>query len=492
MYRDGQGVEQDESKAQELYAAALSGFLLQEQETPASHTEYKIAGMFYRGNGTEPDAAQAFLWYVKAAEGGHPHAAYCAAKSCYDGTGTEQDYMAAERWFMKAADGGDPYAMYSLGKMFRDGTGVEQNLETSYHYFLAAAKLEHEFAQFAVAEALLHGHGTEQNSPEALQWFMKCAEHGNHYAEYQAAELLSDGKVIPKDEIRAQRLYASALTGFLLQEQEEPGKQLEYRIGNMYLTGKGTQENVMESLHWFSLSAERGNAYAAYQVGQMPEEGKEVPRDDIQSQYFYRLALEGFIAAEQETPESSTEFRIAQMFYRGKGCIADFNAAFHWFSSSAEQNNPQAQFQLARMLQNGEGTIKNEQEAQKLYLLAFQGFMKLLQKEPDSGLQYKIGTMFEFGLGVKQDINSAKQWYRAAADSGNEYAADRLNQIESYESQAAVGSIMSLLRAFSRILGNDIKDSTTHKYRQDHKLMQKQQTLKSSHGHKYDDQKQTM
>jgi hypothetical protein len=346
--------------------------------------------------------------------------------------------------------------------------------------------------EYRIGNMYFHAKGTQENAIESLRWFSLSADKGNAYAAYQAAELLADGKVVPMDEVRAQKLYASALSGFLLQEQEDPDKQLEYRIGNMYLNGKGIQKDMNAAIHWLSTSAERGNSYAAYQVGQILEEGKEVPRDDIQSQYFYRLALEGFIAAEQETPESSTEFRIAQMFYRGKGCIADFNAAFHWFSSSAEQNNPQAQFQLARMLQNGEGTIKNEQEAQKLYLLAFQGFMKLLQKEPDSGLQYKIGTMFEFGLGVKQDINSAKQWYRAAADSGNEYAADRLNQIEAYESQAAVGSIMSLLRAFSRILGNDIKDSTTHKYRQDHKLMQKQQTLKSSHGHKYDDQKQTM
>jgi TPR repeat protein len=892
MYQDGQGIQQDEAKAQELYAASLAGFLKLEQETPASHIEYKIAGMYDRGNGTEPDAAQSYSWYVKAAEGGHPHAAYRVAKACYDGTGTDQDYKAAEQWFIKAADGADPYAMYSLGKMYRDGIGVEINAETSYSYFLAAAKLEHEFAQFAVAKALLYGMGTEQNTPEALRWFTQVAEKGNHYAEYQvaellsvenavprdevkaqnlyaealagfvlqeqtepneqleyrigsmylhgkgiqknlvdalpwfllsankgnsyaayqaaellsdrkavpqdevraqklyanalagfvlqeqtepneqleyrigsmylhgkgtqqnlvdalpwfllsankgnfyaayqaaellsdgkavpqdevrarklytealtgfleqertepneqieyrvgsmylygkgtqenpaealplfllsadkgnayaayqaaellsdrrvvpkeevqaqklyaealagfllqeradpnekleyrigsmylyskgthenptealrwftssadkgnsyaayqaaellsdgkvvpknevkaqklyaealagfllqeradpnekleyrigsmyfhgkgtqenptealrwftssadkgnsyvayqAAELLSNGKVVPKDEVKAQKLYAEALAGFLLQEQNDPNEQLEYRIGSMYLHSKGTQENPTEALRWYTLSAEKGNAYAAFQAGQILEERKDMPNNEIQAWLFYNLALNGFIQAEHEKPDDSQEFRIGQMFYRGKGTIVDYTTAANWFSLSAEKGHAQAQFQLARMLQIGEGVPIDQQRSQALYFMAFQGFLTSLKEEPDSALQFKIGTMYQFGLGVEKNMGTAKQWFTTAAQAGNEYAQERLNQIEAFKTQAAVGSVLGLFRALARNMGNSINDSTTHKYRQDKKLMQKQHALKVSHGHKYDDQEQSL
>jgi uncharacterized protein len=892
MYQEGQDITQDETKAQELYAASLAGFLKLEQETPASHIEYKIAGMYDRGNGTEADTVQAYSWFVKAAEGGHPHAAYRVAKACYDGTGTEQDYKAAEQWFMKAADGGDPYAMYSLGKMYRDGVRVEINAKTSYFYFLAAAKLEHEFAQFAVAKALLHGIGTEQNTQEAMHWFMKCANHGSHYAEYQAAELLSDGQAVPKDEVKAQKLYASALAGFSLQEQEEPNEQLEYRIGSMHLQGKGihqnpaealpwfllsadkgnayaayqaaellfdgkaalkdevkahklysaalagflkqeqskpneqleyrvgsmylhgkgvqqnpveslawflrsadkgnayaayqaaellsdgrvvpkdeakaqklhtealvgfllqeqeeanaqleyrigsmylygkgtqednteafrwfdtsagqgnayasyqaaellnerkvvpkddakaqklyaaaligflqmeqkqpndqleyrigsmylhgkgtqedrteaflwfdasasqsnayaayqaaellnegkavlkdnakaqklyvaalagflqmeqeqpdgqleyrigsmylhgkgtqednteafrwfdasasqgnayaayqvaellnegkavpkddakvqklyaaaligflrkeqeqpdsqleyrigsmyaygkgTQPNLIEALPWFTLSAEKGSSYAAFQAGQILEERKDMPNNEIQSRFFYSLALNGFIQAEHQNPDDGQEYRIGQMFYRGKGTMVDYTAAANWFSLSAERGNAQAQFQLARMLQIGEGVPIDEQRAQALYSMAFQGFMKSLQEEPDSGLQFKIGTMYQFGLGVEKNIGTAKQWFSASVEAGNEFAQERLNQIGAFETQAAVGSVLGLFRALARNMGNSINDSTTQKYRQDKKLMQKQHALKVSHGHKYDDQEQSM
>jgi uncharacterized protein len=409
MYLEGKGVQQDETKSQKLYTAALAGFLKLEQETPASHVEYKIAGMYDRGNGTEPDAAQAYSWYVKAAEGGHPHAAYRVARACYDGTGTEQDYKAAEQWFIQAANGGDPYAMYSLGKMYCDGTGVEISVQTSYSYFLAAAKLEHEFAQFAVAKALLYGIGTKQNSSEALRWFSKSAEKGNHYAEYQAAELLSVG-----------------------------------------------------------------------------EERKDIPNNGIQAQFFYNLALNGFIKSDRKNPNDSQEFRIGQMFYRGKGTVLDFTSAAHWFSLSAEKGNVQAQFQLARMFQIGEGVSIDEQRAQELYSAAFQGFMKSLKEEPDSGLQLKIRTMYQFGLGVEKNMTTAKQWFTASADAGNEYATERLNQIGAFEMQASVGSVLGLFRALARNMGNSINDSTTHKYRQDRKLLNKQHQMKAAHGHKHE------
>ncbi len=492
MYQEGQGIQQDESKAKDLYVAALSGFLKLEQETPGAQVEYKIAGMYARGIGTEPDATQAFPWYVKAAINGHPHAAYCCARACYDGNGTEQDYHAAEKWYLQSSDGGDSYAMYALGKMYRDGTGVEKDTCAAYRCFLAAAKLEHEYAQFAVAKALLNGIGIEENPQEAFQWLSKCTEHDNHYAEYQLAELLSDGKVVPKDEIKAQEFYTAALAGFLLQEQDEPDMQLEHRIGNMFLNGKGTQKNSQEALHWLSGSAEKGNSYAAYQVGQMLEEGKDIPKHELRAQFYYNLALNGFIASEHDNPDDSQEFRIGQMFYQGKGSVMDYPTASQWFSQSAEKGNAHSQFQLARMLQNGEGVLKDEQGAQKLYALAFQGFIKMLKEEPDSGLQYKIGTMYEFGLGVEKNTNTAKQWFSASAETGNEYAADRLNQIESFEEQAAISSVMGLFRAFARNIGSGINDSTTHKYHQDRKLMQKQKSINISQRQKYDSQEQTM
>jgi len=116
----------------------------------------------------------------------------------------------------------------------------------------------------------------------------------------------------------------------------------------------------------------------------------------------------------------------------------------------------------------------------------------MLQEKPDADLLYKVGMMYEAGLGTKRDLSTAKQYYTEAAAEGNVHAQLRLNQIQAYQNQAAVSAVMGLFNAFAYSLGDNIKDSTTRKYRHDRKLMQKQKTLKEVHGHQYDEQEEMM
>ena len=373
LYQKGDGVPQDEIKAQSLYSEALAGFLEQEKETPTAYVQYQIAGMYKHGNGTEQDDKKAFQWYMEAAESGHPHAAFCTARAYYEGTGTEQSYPDAVKWYQKAADGGDAHAIYALGRMYRDGIGMELNSEKAYQYFLAAAKSEHKFAQFATAKALLSGTGVEKNVQGAVDWFRKCAE--------------------------------------------------------------------------------KGNSFAAYQLGVLFSEDKEVPKDDLLAQKFYSMALVGFIFLDRKQPEADMERRIAQMFYSGNGTAQNYAAAAQWFSMSAEKGDPYSQFQLARMIQKGEDIPVDELKAQLIYASALASFQKILQGNPEPDLLYKVGMMYEAGLGTKRDLSTAKQYYTEAAAEGNIHAQLRLNQIEAFQNQVAVSAVMGLFNAFAYSLG---------------------------------------
>ena len=654
FYRDGIGIEADAAHAQELFSKALAGFLRLEGKTPSAQIKYKIAGLYARGDGTVQDSEQAFRWYLAAAENGHPHAAYCAAKAYESGNGTVQDEQSAVKWYQAAADGKDSYAMYALGKIYRDGLGVEQDLETSFRYFYSAAELGHEYAQYACANAFLkgigvkkdvaqairfytasaekgnhyaeyqlgelyscgsetsndkqlaqnyyaaaltgfiqqeesepdaqleyrignlflNGKGTEPDFSSALLWFSKSAENGNAYAQYKLAVLFDEGLEVPHDTEIAQKYYVAALTGFIQQDETEPDAQLEYRIGNLFLNGKGTQPDFSSALFWFSKSAENGNAYAQYKLAVLFDEGLEVPYDTELAQKYYAAALTGFIQQDEIEPDAQLEYRIGlmylhgkgtpvneqaalqwfiqgaekgfsaasyqagrlfeecktmsknlvrshyyynmalnqmvqedyaepnpdkeyqigQMLYFGKGCSPDYFGAWQWFSKSASQGNVNAMFQQAKMLQKGEGIAKNEVAAQSLYFKVLQGYLQEIREHPEKApdLQYKIGTMYEFGQGVKQDADAAKEWYEQAAAGGNVYAAERLQQIKSFETQATINSIFGLLRLFAQDMGNSIEDSTTRRYRQDKRLMQKQIMLNRLPGEKYDHPEQAM
>jgi len=204
------------------------------------------------------------------------------------------------------------------------------------------------------------------------------------------------------------------------------------------------------------------------------------------------MALAGFISLDRKQPDAGMERRITQMYYSGNGTAQNYAAAAQWFSMSAAKGDPYSQFQLARMMQKGEGIAANKRQTQMIYASALDGFQKILQEKPDADLLYKVGMMYEARLGTKRDLSTAKQYYTEAAAEGNLHAQLRLNQIQAFQNQVTVSAVMGLFNAFAYSLGDNIKDSTTHKYRHDRKLIQKQKALKETHGHQYDDQDEMM
>lgn len=87
------------------------------------------------------------------------------------------------------------------------------------------------------------------------------------------------------------------------------------------------------------------------------------------------------------------------------------------FLAAAEQNNPQAIFELAMFHFGGRGIPKSEDEA-----------MRLLQKSADagfSGAQYQLGIRAE-----ATDKEKALYWYKKAAAQGNPGATEKLKELE--------------------------------------------------------------
>ena len=567
----------DEKKARLYYALALAGFIEQEKEEENAQTEYCIASMLLDGLGTEKDVESAVKWFSKSAKQNNPYAAYKLGEifsdenqPCYDqkkasrfyrqafdgflnqeqeeadarleyrvasmyleGKGTEKDVKAAVQWFTLSAEKENNYAAYQLGEIFSDEKQPCRDMEKANNFYRQALNgfLEQEEEEadtqleYRIANMYLAGKGAKKDVEAAVRWFSKSAEKNNSYAAYRLGEIFSDEKQPGRDQEKASRFYRQALDGFLKQEQDEADPQLEYRIAGMYSAGKGVEKDVAAAVRWFSKSADRNNFYSAYQLGELLSD-KELPKDTEElkglysslsglseenrkaiasmdkyhlinalrfcSNTYYTKALTGYIESEAKDPDDKIEYKIAQMYHSGKGTIKNDPKAFQWFSLSASKGNAYAQFQVARMLEKGEGIATNKRQAQMIYASALAGFLKILQEKPDADLLYKVGMMYESGLGTKRDLSTAKQYYAEAAAEGNIHAQLRLNQIQAYHNQAAVSAVMGLFSAFAYSLGDNIKDSTTRKYRHDRKLVQKQKVLKEVHGHQYDDQEEIM
>ena len=83
--------------------------------------------MYRDGEGVAQDDAQALVWFRNAADQGNADAQYSLGVMYRDGQGVAQDNAQALVWFRKAADQGDAEAQYNLGVMYGNGKGVAQD-----------------------------------------------------------------------------------------------------------------------------------------------------------------------------------------------------------------------------------------------------------------------------------------------------------------------------------------------------------------------------
>lgn len=105
------------------------------------------------------------------------------------------------------------------------------------------------------------------------------------------------------------------------------------------------------------------------------------------------------------------------------GNVRDNERASYWYLQAAEQGNGAAQYNLSLHYEQGKGVEKNIQKA--LYWL-----YKAVENNEVSALR-RLGDHYRDGLYpyISKDINKAKEYWKKAADLGDEDARKRLEKI---------------------------------------------------------------
>lgn len=93
-------------------------------------------GLRYAVNASE---SRRFVELTKLAEQGDAVAQYDLGILYYKGQGTRQDYAEAVKWWLKSAERGYANAQFNLGTAYLHGQGVEQDYVRAYIWFTAAA-----------------------------------------------------------------------------------------------------------------------------------------------------------------------------------------------------------------------------------------------------------------------------------------------------------------------------------------------------------------
>ncbi|MEW6119315.1 MAG: tetratricopeptide repeat protein [Pseudomonadota bacterium] len=113
--------------------------------------------------------------------------------------------------------------------------------------------------------------------------------------------------------------------------------------------------------------------------------------------------------------DADAQLALAMRYAEGDGVIKNENEAARWFERAAQQGNLEAQYRYGLALLQGRGVVQD-------YKAAFEWIHKTAQRGY-APAQYSLGELYRFGTGTAVDKPRAYLWFNLAAAQGVEAAA---------------------------------------------------------------------
>lgn len=311
------------------------------------------------------------------------------------GVGTEKHEKKAFSYYEKAAALGDVDGIVKVGRAWMNGIGVSTDYQKSLYFFEEAAAQDNPEAMVLIAYQYENGKGVDVNFEKSLEWLAR--------AEHSCRRRL-EGELPEKD-----RTYYESL----LQDVDHKRMHCE-SAACVELVGKENcpMEQRQKAFSRLSVLAhEMGDWRAQVSMGILYEEGKFVAQDE-------RKALEYYLMA-AENGSTGAMNNIGNFYLHGKGVAKDYDKAFAWYQKAVElSGNAAAECSLGMCYQYGYGTKIDYERARCFYELSAKQGLGLAY--------YRMGLLYEQGLGVAKDIQTAKQYFGEALHRGCQEAAMKL------------------------------------------------------------------
>lgn len=238
------------------------------------------------------------------------------------------------------------------------------------------------------------------------------AEQGHARAQYRLGVMYATGQGVQQDHAEAVKWFRQALKKLqLLAEQGVAGAQ--FSLGGMYYSGWGVQQDYTEAIKWYRKAAGQGHASAQNNLGRMYATGKGVAQDDAEVVKWFRKAA--------EQGHAGAQCSLGAMYADGQGVLQDDIEAVKWFRKAAEQGEDSAQFFLGLSYEKAKGVAQDDVEAVKWYRKAAeQGY---------ASAQNNLGLRYEKGRGVQKDCVVAHKWFSLAAAQGAPGARENRDRV---------------------------------------------------------------
>lgn len=196
----------------------------------------------------------------------------------------------------------------------------------------------------------------------------------------------------------------------LRQRAAEGDRDAMFKLGLMYATGRGVNEDDAEAIRWYEEAARAGHAAAMNNLAGHHARGEGVARSETKAvEWLTRAADAGHPRAKSA---------LAARMLHGAGVPKDEVRSHQLASEAAESGDSAAMLLVARAYTLGRGTERNETLAARWIARA--------AKTGDARAMASYGAILAEGRGVAPDAKEAFYWHRAGALAGDATAMANL------------------------------------------------------------------
>ena len=297
------------------------------------------------------------------------------------------------------------YLNYRIGKMYEYGLGVTQDYSSAIeHYKLS----ENKYAYFALGNIYKYGSGVETDYAKAFDYYMRSlsSKGGMPFASYAVGQAYELGQGVEKDLTSAHNFYAEALTGLEKVFTKNHDDNISYKIGMMYLNGKGTDTDLECAEKYLLLSADSNNYKAQYMLGKLYQSDS---KKDLQKAE--KVLIKGAENAQDKT--GLCEYSLGKLYLSQER----YDKAASYLERSAAKDNYYAAYTLGKLYQE---QFNDNTQAEKYLLQAAD------HKDDTMGIAaYRLGKLYL----SENNRRKALQYFTNAADKDSipgMYAAGKI------------------------------------------------------------------
>jgi TPR repeat protein len=275
-------------------------------------------------------------------------------------------------------------------------------------------------AQYELAQYYTIGHYKDFKFPsdmaEGDKWYKSAAEGGNVEAQIWLSEIcLNNNKT-------------KEAMAWLRKASGQGSRHAHELLAKCYLSGTGVQKSIVDAYAYLNISNfigdDKPDGLAELEMKMSPEEkrlGLKRTKElhvEIDGRIKHSANKQIMIGMALMRGDEPDKYGLSSFFQVGP---SDPTEAVRWFRKAADQGDPDGQYRLGSAYASGVGVREDKSEAAKWYLKAAEQGLTIAQ--------YMLGHAYETGEGVPKDEIEAYAYFNLAGATDKD-ARGRVSSLE--------------------------------------------------------------